>query len=305
MYFTVCIPAYNRAHTISRTLDSLVAQSFKDFEVLVVDDGSHDNTEEVVSKYIEILNLKYIKKENGGKHTALNAGIDNANGRFFMIVDSDDWLVEDGLEQMYSLCQKIIDDESYSGVLCRCMNNATGNLIGDVIPEEFESMSYIDMHFSLRSKGISVGDCCECNKTMLVKRFRFPEEADMKFVPEAWLFDQIGLDYKLLTSNYIVKKVEYLEGGITLDKKFKVKNNKGYLYHYISRIENILPKINYGIGTEVIAWWRYWQCVKIDTKNEGPRVKKITWLGRLTRMGMPVINMVYKLKYRELYNSGR
>jgi glycosyltransferase involved in cell wall biosynthesis len=72
MYFSICIPTYNRAHTISRTLDSLVRQSYKDFEALVIDDGSKDNTEEVVEKYIGILSIKYIKKNNGGKHTALN-----------------------------------------------------------------------------------------------------------------------------------------------------------------------------------------------------------------------------------------
>ena len=70
--FTICIPSYNRAHTIQKPLESLVEQTFKDFEVVVVDDGSSDNTEEVVHPYESLLNLRYIKKINGGKHTALN-----------------------------------------------------------------------------------------------------------------------------------------------------------------------------------------------------------------------------------------
>ena len=72
MYFSICIPSYNREHFISRALDSLVAQTFKDFEVIVVDDGSTDNTKDVAQFYQDKLDLKYIKKENGGKHSALN-----------------------------------------------------------------------------------------------------------------------------------------------------------------------------------------------------------------------------------------
>lgn len=304
MFFSICIPAYNRAHTISRTLDSLVRQSFRDFEVLVVDDGSIDDTESVVLGYKGLIDLKYIKKKNGGKHTALNTGIDNAAGIFFMILDSDDWLSDNALEMLYALCEKIKDNEKYSGVLCRCVNSATGKMMGDVIPKEYESLSYIDMHFELRVKGIDLGDCCECNKTSILKNYRFPEEPGMKFVPEAWLFDQIGVNYLLLTTNTCGKICEYQNGGITLDTSFKIKNNRGYLYHYVSRIENILPNIKHSIKDEIIAWWRYWECVDRDTEG-GQRVTKISLVGNLVRIGMPAINTFYRIRYRELYESGR
>lgn len=305
MYFSICIPAYNRAQTISRTLDSLVKQTFKDFEVIVVDDGSIDDTERVVSKYNGIIDLKYIKKENGGKHTALNKGIDYASGTFFMILDSDDWLVDNALEIFYSMCEKIKDNDKYSGALCRSINAATGKIIGDYIPKEYESFSYIDMHFNLRGKGIDIGDCCECNKTNLLKKYRFPEEPGMRFVPEAWLFDQIGMKHLLLTTNEGVKICEYLEGGITRDNQFKIKNNRGFLYHYVSRIENILPNIKHTMKDEIIAWWRYWECVERDKENKGQRVKRISSLGQMVRIGMPVINTFYRIKYRDLYKSGR
>lgn len=305
MYFSICIPAYNRAHTISRTLDSLVKQTFKDFEVIVVDDGSKDDTEKVVLQYKSLVALKYVKKENGGKHTALNKGIDEASGLFFMILDSDDWLVDTALELLHSLCEKIKDNEKYSGVLCRCVNNETGEIIGDSIPGEYESLSYIDMHFSLRTKRVNLGDCCECNKTHILKKYRFPEEVGMKFVPEAWMFDQIGVNHLLLTSNIGVKICEYQAGGITLDTNFKTKNNSGYLYHYVSRIENILPNIKHSIKDEIIAWWRYWECVNKDIYNIGQRVKKVSFVGHLVKVGMPAINMFYQIRYRDLYKSGR
>ena len=305
MYFSICIPTYNRAHTITRALDSLVKQTFKDFEVIVVDDGSIDDTEKVVLKYKGVIDLKYIKKENGGKHTALNKGIDNASGLFFLILDSDDWLVDNALELFYSMCEKIKDNEKYSGVLCRCINTVTGKIVGDDIPKEYESLSYIDMHFILRVKGINLGDCCECNKTSLLKKYRFPEEPGMKFVPEAWLFDQIGTNYLLLTTNEVAEIREYQNDGITLDSQFKIKNNRGYLYHYVSRIENILPNIKHTMKDEIIAWWRYWECVKRDKENKGQRVKRIGLMGYFVRFGMPFINMYYRMRYKDLYRSGR
>ena len=99
MYFSICIPAYNRARTILRTLESVKKQSFDDYEVLIVDDGSTDDTKETVGSYLKENSLEdkflYFFKENGGKHSALNLGIEKARGVFFMILDSDDWLADD------------------------------------------------------------------------------------------------------------------------------------------------------------------------------------------------------------------
>lgn len=304
MYFTICIPAYNRANTIGRTLESLAKQSFDDFEILVVDDGSKDNTKDIVKSWSGKQSCKYIYKENGGKHTALNVGIENAQGLFFIILDSDDWLVENALEIFHAMCEKIVDDDKYSGVLARCMNNKTKQMIGDIIPDENMVMSYVDFHFSVGYK-YDLGDCCECNKTLILKQYRFPERPGMKFVPEAWMFDQIGVKYKLFCSNKIVKVVEYLDGGITSDKDYKNKNNIGYLYHYISRIENVLPNIDAPLKFHVIAWWRYWQAVRINKSGDGPRLKKVTPFGYLIRFVVPVMDKVYKVRYRKNYEAGR
>lgn len=304
MYFTICIPTYNRANTIGRTLKSLKRQTFQDFEVIVVDDGSTDDTKSLIMKWENQLPCKYIYKENGGKHTALNVGIENASGAFFMILDSDDWLEDTGLEILYNLCRKIESNDRYSGVLARCVENRTGKIIGAMIPEGVTSFSYIDMHFSFAYR-MELSDCCECNKTVLIKQYRFPEQPGMKFVPEAWMFDQVGMQYKLLCTNEVVKRCEYLEDGITLDKNFKIKNNIGYLYHYVSRIENIIPNINASFKIKLVAWWRYWQAVAIDEAKKGPRVRKITLFGYIVSCIMPIINFAYKLQYRKYCKTGR
>ena len=88
---TVITPTYNRKHTISKCYESLVKQTNDDFEWLVVDDGSTDNTKKLIDKYIKEkkINMRYIYKKNGGKHTALNVGINKAKGNLILILEKD------------------------------------------------------------------------------------------------------------------------------------------------------------------------------------------------------------------------
>ncbi len=299
MYFTICIPAYNRAHTILRTLESVKKQEFNSYEVLIIDDGSIDNTKETVIQYIKQNALdgrfQYFYKENGGKHSALNLGIEKASGTFFIILDSDDWLAENALSNLYEYCKKIESDDSFCGVMGKSVNSEDGKMIGDLFDLSNPVSSYFDYHFIMPQK-MFVNDCFEANKTKILKQYRFPEEPGMRFVPEAWMFDQIGVKYNLLLTNDVFRYVEYLDDGITKDGDFKKKNIKGFLYHYISRIENILPnkKLSFkqSMKLQVGSWYRYWQCVKLDKKNEGPRIRHVTPIGYAAKILYPLISYV-------------
>jgi glycosyltransferase involved in cell wall biosynthesis len=88
--FSIIVPAYNRANTISRTLDSLYAQTSTDFEVIVVDDGSTDNTREIVSVYVQQKGLNYFYQPNSGVSAARNCGATHATGEYLLFLDSDD-----------------------------------------------------------------------------------------------------------------------------------------------------------------------------------------------------------------------
>lgn len=290
MFFSICIPSYNRAATISRTLDSLVEQSFRDFEVLVVDDGSTDNTCEVVKKYDSLLNIKYFAKENGGKHTALNVGIDQASGTFFIILDSDDWLMDDALEKVYRYCQLINEKGDYCGVMCRCLNSSNMQLIGEPFDKEPFISSYIDFHFGSGSKRRYI-DCFEANRTAIMKEFHYPEPEGTRFVPESWLFDQIGMKYKLYCVNEAVEIKEYLAEGITNDWEHLRKNVIGYLCDYVSKIDDILPYIETSTKAKCMAWYKYWNAVKYDVNKKGNRVKKVTLIGGAMYAATPILNI--------------
>lgn len=98
---TIFTPTYNRAHLLPNLYQSLLNQKRVDFEWLIVDDGSTDGTEELVNQWIEeaVLTIRYFRKENSGKHTAINKGVQLAKGELFLIVDSDDVLAENALKK--------------------------------------------------------------------------------------------------------------------------------------------------------------------------------------------------------------
>ena len=120
MKITVFTPTYNRAYIIETLYRSLQRQSFRDFEWLIVDDGSSDNTEEVVARWQLEGNdfpIRYYKKENGGKCRAINYGVDRAQGKLFFNVDSDDYLTDDALEKVAAWVETLPRDGSFCGVV--------------------------------------------------------------------------------------------------------------------------------------------------------------------------------------------
>ena len=121
MKITVFTPTYNRAYIIEKLYHSLQRQTFKDFEWIVVDDGSEDETEDLFKKIQKDKNLfeiRYIKQKNGGKHRAINKGIEIAKGELFFIVDSDDYLIDTALKTITEIEESIPENEKkqFAGV---------------------------------------------------------------------------------------------------------------------------------------------------------------------------------------------
>lgn len=290
-YFTVCIPAYNRAYILDRCLESLINQTFKDFEVILVDDGSTDSTEDLVQAYQKQLDLHYIKKENGGKHTALNVGIQNASEtELFLVLDSDDWLDKGALQILKDIWDSFTNEERniFCGIMGKCRNEE-GKNIGNLFPSNPYITSYLEFHFG----GHNFGDCCECTKTSIIKKYSYPEPEGTKFVPEYYIYDQIGLIYKLYCINNVICYREYMKDGITQNiKEFFRKNSVGYTYGLVCRIEKIFPvqKRSIPLKERVIIWYDYWRACSYDTQKRGARVHKVDSIGLLG-------NILYWIKW--------
>ena len=296
--FSVCIPTYNREYIINKPLDSLMNQTFKNFEVLVIDDGSTDNTEEVVRQYEGKLDLKYIKKPNGGKHTALNTSLDYAQGELWIILDSDDEFVETTLERMNEIWEDYKDDPTICGVIGRSTEN--GKLIGKPFDDGQKYISYVDFHFG-RHAGQYL-DCCECIKTSIINKYRWPKDLKTKFVPENYVMDQIGLKHKLVISTETFKIVYYKQDGITQGgESFIQRNLHGYLFNAVSKVEDILPYANPNEITsraKVGIWFNYWHLRKMDSSSDGPRVKRLTFLGIFTYLYFQFVPIAKKILRR-------
>lgn len=229
MEITVFTPTHNRGYIIRNLYESLKKQTFEDFEWVVIDDGSTDNTEELFSEILEKDNsfsIVYKKVENGGKHRAINKGLELASGRLFFIVDSDDVLPYDSLEIIVKYEREIPDSQksSYAGV-CGLRGADKNNYLGTTF-----SGGWLDITYLETQKNGIYGDKAEVYYTDLLKRYPFPEYENEKFILESVVWNLIGADgFKLRYFNECVYYCEYLEDGLTNQgmKKFEA-TPKGY-----------------------------------------------------------------------------
>lgn len=224
---SICTPIYNRVKFINRLYESLCEQTIFDFEWIIVDDGSEDNLEREVNRLIEKknnFNIFYLYKNNGGKHTAINLGITKAKGRFFFIVDSDDYLVPNAIERILFWENTILDDKMICG-LGFCKGYDEQKVVGTTFKNK-----YIDATSLERNKFNITGDKAEVFYTDVLRNYPFPEYKNEKFLTEAVVWDRIANDgYKLRWINEIIYICEYLEDGLSSKWNSNLKNSpQGY-----------------------------------------------------------------------------
>ncbi len=232
MLITVFTPTYNRAHLLPRVYESLCKQTFRDFEWVIVDDGSVDDTKSLSLTLIPehssptrslsrregtFFPIRYFRQENGGKHRAINRGVKEARGELFLILDSDDTLPERSLELINHYYQQIKDDASFGGV-CGYMAHHDGTMIGHGCDVPVLDTNSID----LRYKYHVVGDMLEVFRTAVLREIPFPDIEGEKFVPEALVWNRIACKYKLRVFHEVVYYRDYLDGGLT-DKIVRIR----------------------------------------------------------------------------------
>jgi len=258
---TVFTPTYNRAHTLQRLYESLKSQTYKNFEWLVVDDGSMDSTADLIEAFQRenVVDIRYFYVTNGGKHRAINFGVQRARGELFFIVDSDDYLPSNGLETIWKYWSSLEDKESYAGVVFRKCDIGTGKVIGPELDEkEFDSncIDFANKYGSL--------DKAEVFLTNVLKNYRFPEIEGEKFVPEGFMWDIISSDRKMRFVDQVVYFCEYMEDGYTKNfKKNFMSNPKGFRVAY----KYILTNKQYKLSRRLKAFIRFIQSYYYDWRK--------------------------------------
>lgn len=229
MRITVFTPTYNRGYIISNLYKSLQRQGFSDFEWIVVDDGSTDNTEILFSEFIKDENnfkITYVKTENGGKHRAINKGIEIANGELFFIVDSDDYLTDDALQKIDFVERTLSTESGKFGGICGSKGFSEKEIVGST----YENEGFLDITTLERPKYKINGDKAEVFYTDVLKNYLFPEFEGEKFLTEGVVWDRIANDgYKLRFFNDIIYICDYLPDGLTAGVNKNIHNSpKGY-----------------------------------------------------------------------------
>lgn len=238
MKISIITATYNREKLLSRLYKSLCEQTCKDFEWIVIDDGSVDDTEELVNEFInkKIIDITYVKKINGGKHTAMNLGIDIAKCEFCFFVDSDDFLPSNSIEIIYKKLNHIKNLDEYDKLAGICGDNQdqNANLIGVASPNN-RILNYLDYRYKFKISG----DKSEIYKTKILKAFKFPEFKNEKFCPEALIWNRISREYDMFFFNEKIYCREYQDEGLT-SKIYEIrkKSPKATLLYYKELFQN-------------------------------------------------------------------
>jgi len=222
--FSVVTATYNRAHLLPRTYESLEAQTFRDFEWLVVDDGSTDGTDSLVREWTRESSfpIRYLSQEQGGKHLALNHAASVARGRFLASVDSDDWYLPTTLERFLATWESIDPGirDSFVGVVGLC-SDPDGHVIGDTFPEPVLDATYTELRETYRVTGDNVG----CARTDVIRRFPYPVIPGERLYIEIIVLDRISREYRARCVNEVLQVVDYQADGMSTGRRGQFVGN--------------------------------------------------------------------------------
>lgn len=232
-YLTIHTATYNRAYILPKAYDSLCKQTNKNFEWVITDDGSTDNTKELVTQWIKEADFPIIYNplQHVGIPRALNSGVSKASTAWFMMLDSDDFILPQTVEKACKWLKEIESDKRFAGIgFARCYPN--GNYMKDQTPIMING-EYTDCtHLERKNYALNM-DMCEIHRTLLFKQFPFQYWPTEKYAPEQLNFYEIALaGYKLRWRAEKLYICEYLPDGQTKDDRLVKNNPMGFAMMY-------------------------------------------------------------------------
>ena len=268
---TILTPSYNRAKELKALYESLLKQNFKDYEWLIVDDGSKDDTKNVVEKWIKESKIKinYVYKPNGGKQSAYNVGLDKCKGDIFLCIDSDDILKSNILDNINNDFKKINKDDNIAGIAyLQSYIKDKKKLIGTKFPEDNMECTYNDIYNKYKVNG----DKLIVLKSNVAKNYYFPIIKGEKFVPEALIFNRISKQYKMMFINKIAAHKDYLDGGYSNNYFNLVKKNPKGNTLYFKELYDFQPSLYNVYGYILFSIYSKYKFKDI-IKNHSSKIK--------------------------------
>ncbi|MBO7253350.1 MAG: glycosyltransferase family 2 protein [Oscillospiraceae bacterium] len=282
---TVFTPTYNRAYIIENLYRSLQKQTCMDFEWLVVDDGSGDETPALFDKLCQEENgfsIRYVRKENGGKCSAINRGLELAQGELFFTVDSDDYLTEDAVEKVIRWDTELPKDEKYCGFAGNRGITATET------PNRMFDGGYYDGTLLDRygdvteTYGLIDGERAYVFYTDVHRKYLYPVFPGEKFLTEAVTWDLMAHDgYKMRFYNDIIWIWEYKADGLTkAGYQVFLNNPRGTGLFFRQKAEFL----NFSLRTRLGMWYGY----VCDTKDRCTNAQIAEYIGMPLWMVQPM-----------------
>ena len=232
MMFTIFTPTYNRGNLLTRLYQSLLDQKSRDFEWLIVDDGSTDDTAAIVQAFIDEkkIDVCYYKKENGGKHTAYNYALDLARGKWFLCVDADDLLHKDALTKISVAVSGLSTD---TGIIAY-KEDMQGNRLSAAFPQDVDSCKISELSLKYHCPG----EFSLVLPRELAAQYKFPVFPPERFVGESVIYDRIDevCDWMLLPE--VITVCEYQPDGYSSNfAKLMKQNPSGFCLYFLQRID--------------------------------------------------------------------
>ena len=221
-YFTVFTPVFNGEKHLHRAFKSIIDQTFKSFEWIIINDGSTDKTADLIRSFMERhpeIDIIYQEQENSGKHISWNKAVALARGKLFVPADADDYFIPETLSYFFEKWRSLESESmSLSGINVLCLDNDTDKIVGTPFPEDGMRTNNIELEFGYRLSGEHWG----CVRTDLLKARPFPIIKGSHF-PESYLWYYFSKRYKVICFNKPLRRYYTTETGIM---QTRVKGNK-------------------------------------------------------------------------------
>lgn len=192
---TIVTPSYNRAHTLTRVYDSLKKQTFRDFKWIIMDDGSTDNTKEIVDNFKSegLIAVEYFWNHNQHKFITVFEGIKKVTSQYFMIVDSDDSYPTDSLQILFDEVEQISNQDKYISVM-GLSQYTDGKIVGNQYPNNGFDGSIFDMRYKYKVRGDKFGIFITKTYQQLLKNFDYSPYKNKGYIPQSVFFNTYDAD---------------------------------------------------------------------------------------------------------------
>lgn len=287
---TIFTPSYNRANTLHKLYESLLNQSCKDFCWLIVDDGSNDGTDELVKKWQaeNKISITYIWQENQGKSMAHNKGVELTDTELFTCVDSDDYLVENAVE----IINETWKNANTSDIGILAFKRTPHSKVTEISNNDANRTTLKNAYDNLGLKG----DTMLVFKSEIIKKYSFPKFENEKFVPEAYLYDLLDQEGKLILVKEYLYVCEYLSDGYTSNIARLLYNNPNGYFTYINQRLKLDKRIKH----------RFFDSIRYDAMAIAQRKRTVVREAVypfLALLAYPIGYLVYIKKYSSIISK--